>query len=197
LVDVSNVETGDRVSTPHLTYTGIGSRETPRKVLELMESIAARMARAGWVLRTGMSPGADQAFYRAERAAGGRVELYLPWPEFEEGARDDEDEGVRVWEKPSNQAYELAALYHPGWEEQSDEAKALLARDGHQVLGGDLQSRAKLVVCWTADGDRDGSGPRSGGTGQALRIAHAVGVPVLNLARAEDVERAARLPTRA
>lgn len=176
------------------TYAGIGARETPEDVLELMERIAERMARKGWVLRTGMSPGADRAFYRGARRAGGRMELYLPWRGFEaEAWEGDEDGRACVYESSSEEAYELAAKHHPNWEEQSAQAKKLLARDGHQVLGIDLKSPAKLVVCWTPDGDKDGSGARSGGTGQALRIAKAMGVPVLNLARAEDVERVAQL----
>jgi hypothetical protein len=51
------------------------------------------------------------------------------------------------------------------------------------VLGPDLAVPATLVVCWTQDGSVDGADPRAGGTGQALRIAHHHGVPVLNLSR--------------
>jgi hypothetical protein len=186
-------------------YAGIGSRRTPPDVLESIDAIATRLARRGWVLRTGMSPGADQAFYRGARAGGGRAELYLPWPEFEAGAwmeGEDDDahrralrERVRVIERPSKEAYELAARLHPGWDDVSAESRHLLARDGHQVLGADLASPVRLVICWTPDGDRDGTGPRAGGTGQALRIAHHWGVPVLNLARVHDARRAARLST--
>jgi hypothetical protein len=178
-------------------YAGIGSRETPRETLRSIEAIATRLARQGWTLRTGMSPGADQAFYRAARAGGGRAELYLPWPGFEAGAWSG-GERVRVLERPAEEAYELAARFHPDWDGVSADSRHLLARDGHQVLGPDLASPARLVVCWTPDGDRDGTGPRSGGTGQALRIAHHWGVPVLNLARSEDLERAWELrPKRA
>jgi hypothetical protein len=44
-------------------------------------------------------------------------------------------------------------------------------------------------VCWTADGSLDGEKLYEDGTGQALRIASEHGVPVLNLARREDVEQ--------
>jgi hypothetical protein len=170
-------------------YAGIGSRETPCEVLESIESIAARLARRGWVLRTGASPGADQAFYRGARAGGGRVELYLPWPGFEAGslsAEEDADGAVLVLERPTKEAYELAARFHPDWHGASSDTRHLLARDSHQVLGADLATPARLVICWTPDGDLDGRGPRSGGTGQALRIAHRRGIPVLNLGGAED-----------
>lgn len=171
-------------------YAGIGSRETPRRVLELMEALAGRLARRGWVLRTGASPGADQGFYRGARAAGGPVELYLPWPDFEAGSRQDADPlEMRVLARPSAEAYELAARIHPGWDDLEDEARHLLARDAHEVLGADLVSPARFVVCWTADGSLDGRGAGADGTRQALRIAAEREIPVFNLARPDHLGR--------
>jgi hypothetical protein len=184
------------VQDAHPTYAGIGSRDTPAEVVALMESLAARLAREGWVLRTGMSPGADQAFYRGSRAGLGRAELYLPWPSFEADARrGGEGEDVRVLPRPSKEAHELAARFHPSWGAIPPEARQLLARDSHQVLGADLATPARFVVCFTEDASLDGSGPQSGGTGQALRIAHHHGVAVFNLARPDHARRvSARFP---
>jgi hypothetical protein len=138
------------------------------------------------LLRTGISPGADQAFFRGARAAAGRVELYLPWPGFEAdawaGAREPE---VRVLTAPSAEAHELAARFHPHWQALAPPERQLLARDGHEVLGADLATPASFVVCWTAEASLDGSGVYADGTGQALRIAHGYGIPVFNLARPE------------
>ena len=173
-------------------YAGIGSRATPSNVLELIESIAGRLAREGWVLRTGGSPGADQAFYRGARAVQGNVELYLPWPSFEAAARTHAGGDVLVFSPPSEDAYALAARFHPAWDGLPNAVHHLLARDGHQVLGADLVTPVRFVVCWTVDGGLDGSSPRSGGTGQALRIAHHHGVRVLNLARQDHAQRAVR-----
>lgn len=165
----------------------------------MMQSIAAGLARRGWVLRTGLSPGADQAFYRGALAGCGAVELYLPCAGFEAQARGDGPEsGVWVLERPSRRAYELAAsFYEPfagcAWEQLQPGARALLARDVHQVLGAELDSPAQWVVCWTPDAGLDGSDPRSGGTGQALRIAADRGAPVLNLARPDHARRAREL----
>jgi hypothetical protein len=172
-------------------YAGIGSRETPRGVLELMESLAGRLARRGWVLRTGASPGADQGFLRGARAAGGPVELYLPWPDFEAASRRDADPlEVRVLARPSAEAYELAARIHPGWHGLEDDARHLLARDSHEVLGADLASPARFLLCWTADGSLDGRGDGTDGTRQALRIAAERGIPVFNLGRPDHLGRA-------
>jgi hypothetical protein len=158
-------------------------------VLSLMEALAARLAADGWVLRTGLSPGADQAFYRGAMSGAGRAELYLPWDGFESGARlDAEGTRVRVLSGPSPAAWELAPRFHPRWAELSDEARRLLARDGDQLLGAGLLDPVRLVACWTADGSLDGEGLFGDGTGQALRIAHQHGIPVLNLARGDHLE---------
>jgi hypothetical protein len=173
-------------------YAGIGSRDTPAGVLESIESIAGRLARRGMVLRTGASPGADQAFYRGARAAGGNVELYLPWPEFEADSRPGADlREVLVLPAASAAGHELAARFHPGWEALEEPERRLLARDGHQVLGADLQSPARFLVCWTADGSLDGRREGADGTRQALRIAHHHGIPVFNLARPDHARRMA------
>jgi hypothetical protein len=174
-------------------YAGIGSRKTPPAALTLIELLAARLARRGCILRTGASPGADQAFYRGARAAAGPIELYLPWPGFEGGSWADADRGhVRVLARPAPRAYDLAARFQAGWEVLAQEQRDLMARDAHQVLGADLASPAKLVVCWTADGSLDGTGVAAEGTHEGLRIAHEHGIRVFNLARPDHARRLAQ-----
>lgn len=159
-----------------------------------MLATATRLAQGGWTLRTGMSPGADQAFYAGAVAGRGGIELYLPWPDFEARARSRaENPGVSVLSEPTQGARSLAARFHPGWSTLCERDRRLRARDVHQVLGADLSLPAMLVVCWTADGSLDGSGPSVGGTGQALRIAHHHGIPVLNLSRPEHLQRLSHL----
>jgi len=179
-------------------YAGIGSRGTPASTRELIESIAARLARGGWVLRTGLSPGADHAFHRGALAGGGEIELYLPWPGFcAEARREGEGASVRELARPSPAAYALAARFYRAWDgrawaELGERERALLARDAHQVLGAGLDAPAACVVCWTPDGGIDGGDPRAEGTGQALRIAHQHGIAVYNLARAHGASARAR-----
>jgi hypothetical protein len=169
-------------------YAGIGSRRTPRDVLSLMEALAASMAADGWVLRTGLSPGADQAFYRGAMSGAGDVELYLPWAGFESGARLEVEGGrVRALCGPSPPAWQLAPRFHKRWDELADDERRLLARDGDQVLGTGLLHPVRLVACWTPDGGLDGERLYQDGTGQALRIAHHHGIPVLNLARPDHL----------
>lgn len=176
-------------------YAGVGSRCTPQRVLESITLAATRLARGGWTLRTGLSPGADQAFYGGAVAGRGRVELYLPCADFEAHARRGGEElHVFVLPEPADAAYSLAARFHPGFPALSSHERRLRARDVHQLLGRDLAEPAALVICWTPDGGVDGSGRHAGGTGQALRIAHHHGVPVLNLSRAGHRRALSRQP---
>jgi hypothetical protein len=173
-----------------VVYTGIGSRRTPSDVLALMRVIAGALARRGWVLRSGGAPGADQAFAAGAEAAGGAIELYLPWSGFAPHAE------ARL-ARPTPAAYRLAARHHPAWERLNARARALHARNAHQVLGARLDTPTALIVCWTADGSLDGRQPAAGGTGQALRIAHAHRIDVINLARPAHRAFAATFLTRA
>ena len=172
-------------------YTGIGSRETPEPILALMQSAAYHLAGDGWILRSGCAPGADSAFeygawsaHQIDTAIVPRPELYLPWPKFEGRA----DEAVTRTE-PQQEAYVLAAQFHPAWDRLTPGAKSLHARNVHQVLGPNVRQPvlSTFVVCWTRDGEGQG------GTGQALRIARHYDVPVFDLAKTCDRERIERM----
>jgi hypothetical protein len=167
-------------------YAGIGSRRTPPDVLVRMRQIAEAYGAARWTLRSGASPGADQAFLDGALAAGGHAELFLPRPDFERESwiEAEESGAIDVMPRPSKAAYTLAATLHPRWAELSAGEQALLARDCHQVLGADLASPSRFVICWTATRSRDGAGSYEEGTGQALRLAARCGIPVFNLAPA-------------
>lgn len=163
------------------SYAGIGSRRTPPLVLASMGTIATALAEGGWTLRSGHAPGADQAF---EKGADGRAEIYLPWAGFE----CDVPLRGRALYGPSPTAFWIANDHHPAWNYLKHGAKTLHARNSHQILGRGLDDPCSFVLAWTPDGSLDGSGKDGGGTAQALRVATAYGVPVLNL-RNLDVRR--------
>ena len=50
-----------------LTYTGIGSRNTPDEILEKMFVIGEELAKAGWCLRSGYADALDEACAFANR----------------------------------------------------------------------------------------------------------------------------------
>ena len=158
-----------------VVYAGIGSRQTPFDVLRLMARIARECAAAGGVLRSGAADGADAAFERGAVEAGGATEIYLPWRRYNSHASP--------LFHVDRAALDLAARFHPAWSRCSPAAQKLHARNGYQVLGRSLDAPADVVICWTP------GGTGSGGTGQAIRIARARGIPVHDLGRPEVLAR--------
>ena len=76
--------------------------------------------------------------------------------------------------------------YHPAPQRLTPFARHLMARNAMQVLGPQMNNPAKMVVAYTK------SGGIEGGTGQALRIAEAHGIPVKNLGNPATMESVLR-----
>ena len=151
-------------------YAGIGSRETPPGIEPLIEEVSGFLPRFGYVLRSGGAPGADSMF---DKHCKGEKEIYLPWKGFNDNDStlylDDMDPEI------VSKAQEIARKYHPAWNNLSHAAKKLMARNTFQILGYDLNTPVSFVVCWTL------GGRIQGGTGQALRIAKDMSIPIFNL----------------
>lgn len=164
-----------------MIYTGIGSRETPYEITKVMFTIAHELATHDWTLRSGHAEGADQAFERGAKQAKGAMEIYLPWDGFE-GARANHGKNTtqEYWvpsELPMyEEAEQIAAMFHPRWDLCKQGARKLHTRNVYQVVGRSLEEKSDLVICWT----KDGKG--GGGTGQALRIAEYLEIPIFDLA---------------
>ena len=82
--------------------------------------------------------------------------------------------------KPTLQVAEIAERYHPKWNEISNAVRLLMCRNVTIVLGLDLDTPAKMVICWT-EGAR-----LIGGTAHGIKIAQAYDIPVFNLAEKEQ-----------
>lgn len=158
-----------------LYYTGVGSRETPDEVRMLMRVMARTLGEQGYVLRSGAAQGADAAFERGAAQRGFRRDIYLPWRGF------NEHTSQRF--TPSMAAYALARTVHPKWSSLTHGARALHARNCHQVLGDDLKTPSMFLLCWTADGcesEKDRT-KDTGGTATAIVLAERHGIPIFNL----------------
>lgn len=147
-------------------YAGIGSRETPKEMLEHFDYIASVLANKEFTLRSGGAKGADSAFENGCDRVKGLKEIFLPWRGFENSTSQ--------LYNVSNEAMKIAATYHPYWYNLSQGAQKLQARNSYQVLGYDLNTPSNFVICYTK------GGKGSGGTGQAIRIAKANNIPVFD-----------------
>lgn len=172
-------------------FAGIGSRETPLEICELMHDIAYKFATLGWILRSGGADGADSAFqYGVEQFCNERSllykerqEIYLPWIGFND-FNMDWDKGY-FWIDPAQnpEIDKLARHYHPKYENLGRGARKLIGRNGHQILGKNLDLPVQAIIAWTPDASIGKTTADTGGTGHALRIAYGYKLPIWNLER--------------
>jgi len=163
-------------------YAGIGSRETPYEIRNLMTELAQRLEDHGFILRSGAADGADQAFEKGVRNEINK-EIYLPWKGFNGHASP-------LFEI-SNDAVATVNNFHSRPEYLNNAAIKLMARNSYQVLGQRLDKPACFVLCWTPDGCEDHASRKrvTGGTGQAISIAHFKNIPIFNLKNLDSLAR--------
>lgn len=149
-------------------YTGVGSRETPEDILRIMQSAASKLELAEYTLRSGGADGADAAF---ESGVATIKEIWVPWLGF------NKSESKNL---PSENSYTIAEKLHPAWNRLTRGAKALHARNVHQILGSDLNTPSDFVLCYTHDG------ATIGGTATAIKLATKLNIPVFNFGSCSD-----------
>ena len=155
-------------------YTGVGSRKTPKEILAIMAAVARELESRGFTLRSGGADGADKTFEAGVQY--GNKEIFYA-------------------NQATQQAMEIASSFHPAWHKCSEYARKLHGRNAFQVLGQDLQSPSKFLLCWTPDGCIDHASRKyqTGGTGTAISIASANNIPIFNLQREDHKARLLKL----
>ena len=155
----------------------IGSRETPPDILHWMEEAGANLVKAGHTIVSGNAPGADQAWARGGNAVDPtRVELCLPWRDFEYSARHPQNPIRWIDAEPDQgrSAWKVAAMLHPRWDRLTMGARRLLARD---VL---IAKDALRVVGYLNHCKRGG-----GGTGFTFKVARHFEIETVDVSRPE------------
>lgn len=152
-----------------MIFTGVGSRDTPKDILEEMFQIAVFLGKKNWILRSGGADGADSAFEKGMVSINGKTEIYLPWKNF-----NKHNSPLYQVTLP---ALDMASQIHPIWDNLSVGAQKLHARNCYQVLGFNLNKPSDLLICWTLEG-KD-----VGGTATAIKLARKYNVPIINLGK--------------
>jgi len=150
-------------------YAGVGSRNTPQNILDIMTKTAIFLEKRGYTLRSGGAKGADTAF---ENGVKKLKEIYY--------ANDATEQSLIIAER-----------YHSHWHRLGSYAKKLHGRNSFQILGKTLNSPVEFVICWTPDGcerhiDRKIT---TGGTGTAISIASSSKIKVYNLYNNESIDK--------
>lgn len=138
------------------------------------------LAQRGYTLNSGGADGADSAFENGCISVDGEMQIFLPAEGWNKRPRK------KPYLVPDfTQSMPISSEIHPGWQYLSPFAQKLHSRNVNQVLGCDLQHPVEFVLCWTPDGaiNTNETSNKTGGTGQAIRVADQHGIPVYNLNR--------------
>lgn len=157
-------------------YTGIGSRETPIEIGNMINKIAIKLEKLGYFCRSGGAQGSDTYFTENIK----NKEVFVPWKSFGEGIVPQETEF----------AHSLLKEIHPVYDKLSQGALKLHLRNVNQVLGGDLKTPSSFLICWAKT---DKQGKPLGGTRTAWMVAEKYNIPCFNLSILEDYSRVSKL----
>ncbi len=172
-------------------YAGIGSQRITSDQSLLLCKVSFFLAINGHCASTGGALGSDTSikfgvlvayeFLKKQQPylkLSSLLSCYLPWQGFNGQYAGD---GYII--PVGNQHIEYSAQFHPAWSYLKRSEQSLMGRNANQILGQDLLTPVKFVVCITPDGVSDGlkTTSKTGGTGQAIRIASKNNVPVFNL----------------
>ena len=156
---------------PILTYAGIGARATPSSVLADMTVIAGWLARNGWHLATGGAEGADSAF--AAGAPADRRSLWLPWPGYN-GHHGPDCLALSPVRAPRLHGHRRPIA--PGVGPLLPDRPQTACAQRRDPARREMRSAGRCGGLL-----EPGRRSATGGTGMAIRIAGAHGIPVLNL----------------
>lgn len=168
-------------------YSGVGSRrcEDP-EILGLMTRFARFMAERRWIMRSGAAPGPDTAFERGAPLNLRRI--YVPNASFERRKRSEiivpKEVDLMTWLR----ACLIAEEHHFLGRRMPQDVRDLMGRNVYQVLGDDLMTPSRFVICDAPFPVYDEQGrvqDVDGGTGMAVRLAYANNIPVVHLGTPE------------
>lgn len=155
----------------------VGSRNASEDKLKLAIDIGRELVTAGHYVSSGNAQGMDQAFaFGAGQIDPKRVMLYLPWASYEVS---NIAPGNMVMRSPISQWEELAAKTHPYFYRSTPPMQNIFKRNVGIVIG------SGAVIAYADPNKSNG-----GGTGHSIRIANALGIPVINLQDIDTVETA-------
>lgn len=168
-------------------YTGIGSRETPERMTDVMSDLAVILYGKGYTLRSGRAEGADYAFQRGaefklnEKAmissTRAQQEIYLPKPGF--NTQFGRIGAIDTWMLLNyEEAEDIIETIHPKGRHLRGFARQAHTRNVYQVLGLDLNTPSEFLVCWA---EVDHKGNALGGTATAWKLAKQYKIPCYNL----------------
>lgn len=162
--------------TKTMVYAGIGSRETPTEVQNVMSKAAKWLESKGYALRSGGANGADFAFEKGLDKNSKNKEVYLANTDYKKndtffndrsnaGYANQNTDIVFEDRYPNNNrnyiesaskniALDLVNEVHPNPKGLNGIPRNLMARNAFQVFGKELDSPVDFVLTWTPLNDK-------------------------------------------
>ena len=173
--------------------TGIGSRETPKAILDTMRKLCKKMVLQGYTLRSGGADGADaycaygcgDAYEEDNQVPS--AEIYIPWNGFNDLRAGQRNVVLVQDSKIIQKAHRILQGVHPAFDKLTRGPLALHTRNCFQVLGADLCTKSSIVLAYAKT---DPKGNPMGGTATAINLAKREGIAVRNLYLESDLEKA-------
>jgi hypothetical protein len=156
------------------SYAGIGSRDITDIERQNIILIAKIMAKADWLLYSGNADGSDISF---QTGCDGKCVIMLPWAGFNIDEYDytfSRDYFVLGDDRIGQDSVDK---YHPNSSKLKRGGRALMSRNYFQIMGYRKYPTVSLVICCAKP---SGKGV-IGGTGQAVRIAESLKIPIINI----------------
>ncbi|MFK4132216.1 hypothetical protein ACI2KR_07975 [Pseudomonas luteola] len=186
-------------------YAGVGTRNINKDASFFFMCFGACAAFSGLKVNSGSADGSDTSFEFGAKIAydamcemdsrlvprnyGAVMNMFLPWKGFN-GRENIGNTGYI--DRVNPRAHEIAATFHSNWARLDDSVRKLMSRNVMQILNEQLNRTVRFVMCETPDGavTAKQTSPKTGGTGQAIRIADHYKVPVYNMKNASHLLKA-------
>lgn len=146
----------------------IGSREITDSQRDLFFKVGAWITSNDHYISSGNADGSDSAFAAGGNSVNPRnVIIYLPWATYNKAYLHKDN---RILKEPDEDWFDKTAPFHAKWNELTQGVRRLMARNYGIV------HRANKVIALLNHSKIGG-----GGTGQGVRIAQSLKIPVLDL----------------
>ena len=171
-----------------LTYAGLGSRRTPKEIMLKMNRIAKRLEELGYILHSGGALGADKAFEGAPQPFTKERNVITEWASYKHIVKQ---KIIFKADQATDRTRTIAKEIHPAPNRLSGYVLDLQARNTFQIFGINLDTTVDFIICWTPNGmtSHDERTIKEGGTAQAISMASLKGIPVINMANDDYIDR--------
>ena len=157
-----------------MKYAGIGHRNTPEKVRDMMTNIGSQLAQMGFILRSGNAIGADQAW--EEGVTRKMKEIFI--------VSRKHSCPFGIIPKFTQEQWDFVVSHYPGgskaFGKQNEYVQKLFLRNLNILCGKNLDDKVDFVAYWHEGEHCDG------GTGHTVAMAKTLEIPCLNIWRGKD-----------